>query len=201
MPRKLYVSIALLLSLPLALYGCGTPTQEAQTPAPSIEPAQPSAEAYTPFGDFETMDLNGAAYTQALFGEATLTMINIWGTYCDPCIREMPYLGELASEYADKGLQIIGIVTDVLDSRGNIYDANVELAKDIVKETGAAYVHLLPSTDLMRIKLNKVSAIPETVFVDQNGFLVGKSHKGALEKADWEEILDAYLEEAQARIV
>jgi 3-oxoacyl-[acyl-carrier-protein] synthase II len=43
-------------------------------------------------------------------------MINVWGTYCNPCLNEMPDLGEIATEYDTETFQIIGIVCDVDDS-------------------------------------------------------------------------------------
>ena len=31
--------------------------------------------------------------THEVFDDADLTVINIWGTFCGPCIQEMPDLG------------------------------------------------------------------------------------------------------------
>ena len=66
------------------------------------------------FGEFETVTLTGEPVTQEIFGEAKLTMVNIWATYCGPCIQEMPELAELAREYEDRGVQIVGLLSDVM---------------------------------------------------------------------------------------
>lgn len=54
------------------------------------------------FASFTSMDLDGNEVNQSIISEADLTILNIWGTFCGPCISEMPDLGELADEYADK---------------------------------------------------------------------------------------------------
>ena len=73
--------------------------------------------------DFSTTDLDGNAADESIFAEYKLTMVNIWATFCGPCISEMPELGELASEYADKGMRVVGLVTDVMDSEGALDEA------------------------------------------------------------------------------
>ena len=85
-------------------------------------------------------------------------MVNIWATFCGPCISEMPELGELASEYADKGMRVVGLVTDVMDSEGALDEAQLQLARDIVSETGADYLHIVPGEGLYGL-LSQVSGV------------------------------------------
>ena len=124
-------------------------------------------------------------------------MVNVWATFCGPCINEMPDLGELAAEYADKGVQIIGLVSDTMDSDGTISDSQVETAKEIVAETGADYRHLLPSDDLLGI-LSQIYAVPTTFFVDSEGVQVGDAIVTAQSKKKWIETIDGMLAEVQA---
>lgn len=147
------------------------------------------------FSSFTATDLDGNQVDQSIFKDHKLTMINIWATFCGPCLREMPELGEINKEYADQGFQIVGIVIDTLASDGSISQSQVDTAKEIVEKTGADYLHLLPSNDLIEAKLKEVSAVPETIFVDENGNIVGKSFMGAKEKSSWEKVIDQYLEE------
>ena len=58
---------------------------------------------------FTTEDLDGNKITNELFADNKITMINIWGTFCGPCIREMPELAKLSEDYKSKGVEIIGI--------------------------------------------------------------------------------------------
>ncbi len=144
--------------------------------------------------NFKTTDLDGNEVTQEIFSNADLTMINIWATYCNPCLGEMPDLGVLAEEYADQGVQIIGILMDVYDQNWNVVQSQVDLAKEIIQETGADYLHLMPSTDLIYAKLRYVQAVPETIFVDKEGNLVGEPHLGARTKDKWSEEIQERLE-------
>ncbi len=146
---------------------------------------------------FSTTDLEGNTLDQSILADYDLTMVNVWATFCGPCINEMPDLGELAAEYADKGVQIIGLVSDTMDSDGTISDSQVETAKEIVAETGADYRHLLPSDDLLGI-LSQIYAVPTTFFVDSEGVQVGDAIVTAQSKEKWIETIDGMLAEVQA---
>ena len=47
---------------------------------------------------FAAKDMDGNEVTSGIFSESKLTMINVWATYCNPCLNEMPDLGELSEE-------------------------------------------------------------------------------------------------------
>ena len=158
-------------------------------PAPDLWETAP--EAGTEFAAFTAKDLDGNEVTESVFSQAKLTMINVWGTFCGPCLEEMPDLGELSKEYADAGLQIIGIVSDATES-----GTNVEEAKEIIAQTGADYLHILPSEDLIESWLKDLAFVPATVFVDQNGNIVGELVAGSRDKADWETIIDERMASA-----
>ncbi|MFT3985949.1 MAG: TlpA disulfide reductase family protein [Lachnospiraceae bacterium] len=135
------------------------------------------------FASFTAMDFEGNTVDQALIAGADLTVLNIWGTFCGPCIQEMPDLGELAEEYAGTGVQIVGIAVDVYDEEG------IRTAQTIIDETGADYLHLLPTQELYDIYLSGVSAVPTTVLVDKNGTIVD-TVVGSRSKDDWKTLID-----------
>lgn len=156
-----------------------------------------TAQEVKDFTSFTADTLDGESVTQDIFADYDLTMVNIWGTFCGPCINEMPDLGEIQAEYQDKGFQIVGIVIDVFDRDGTVSEDQLDLAREIVDTTGAAYTHLIPSENLILAKLKDVTAIPETVFVDKEGNFVGKSYLGSKSKEQWIKIIDSMLEELQ----
>lgn len=41
-----------------------------------------------------------------------VVLVNIWATWCTPCIAELPSLERLQAEYGDKGLQVLPIALD-----------------------------------------------------------------------------------------
>ncbi len=140
---------------------------------------------------FEAQDLEGNTVTSDIFGESKLTMVNVWATYCNPCLREMPELGELAGEYDAGTFRLIGVVSDVQEGADQeILDA----VEGLVTDTGADYTHLLLNLSLYNGMLTDVTAVPTTFFVDEEGIIVG-SVVGARDKASWKEIIDGYLEE------
>ena len=193
--------LCLALSMLLALggiSGCAgqkEPKESGETAAESTSGSE--AQEGKDFTSFTADTLDGESVTQDIFADYDLTMVNIWGTFCGPCINEMPELGEIQAEYQDKGFQIVGIVIDVFNRDGSVSEEQLDLAREIVDTTGASYTHLIPSAELIVAKLQDVTAIPETIFVDKEGNFVGKSYLGAKSKEQWIEIIDSMLEELQ----
>lgn len=141
---------------------------------------------------FSTTDLEGNPIDQSILEDYKLTMVNVWATFCGPCLNEMPDLGALAKEYEDQGVQFVGLVSDVLNSDGSISESQVTTAQDIVEETGADYLHLLPSEDLLGL-LSQIYAVPTTFFVDSEGRQVGYAYVQALSKDQWITAIDEAL--------
>ncbi|WP_369282136.1 rhodanese-like domain-containing protein [Oscillibacter sp. GMB15532] len=154
---------------------------------------QPAEKAGT-LSSFAAWDLNGVPVDEGIFANHKLTLINIWATFCGPCLREMPDLGQLAADYGERGVQIVGIVVDVSQTSGAFSPDMVQTAQELVEQTGANYLHLLPSEDLIAAKLSGVSSVPETIFVNDKGELVGQSYVGARSGEEWSKIIDTLLE-------
>jgi thiol-disulfide isomerase/thioredoxin len=41
-----------------------------------------------------------------------LVLLDFWGTWCGPCVRALPEVARLNSQYADRGLEVIGIACE-----------------------------------------------------------------------------------------
>lgn len=186
------ISALLSAAVMLLLAACG-----AAAPAATDSPDAENTTSKGILGSFSTTDLEGEAVDESLFADSKLTMVNVWATYCGPCISEMPDLGTLAEEYADRGFQIVGLVSDALDSDGNVDAAQVEKAKEIVASTGADYTHIVPGEGIYGL-LYQISAVPTTLFVDSEGKQVGSAYVSAKSLEAWKEIVDPLLEEAGA---
>ncbi len=141
-------------------------------------------------GDFTSETLTGEAVTQEILEGSQLTMVNIWGTFCGPCISEMPALGELNREYADRGFRVVGIVSDVTA-------AGDETAQEIVEQTGADYTHIVASEDLRSGILRIVNAVPTTIFIDSEGKRVGEVCMGSRSKEEWAKLIESKLAELE----
>ena len=185
---------ALACSLALLLTACGGgAASSSDSPSPSASAARGEALPGR-LSSFTATDLEGNALDQSMLEGYDLTMVNVWATFCGPCIKEMPDLGKLAEEYREKGVQIVGLVSDTLNSDGTLSDSQVELARDIVDQTGADYPHILPSPDLFGI-LSQISAVPTTFFVDCEGNQVGVAFSRSLDRESWIQVIDEHLAE------
>jgi len=198
-------SLILLLAL-LMLSGCGnsagiTPNTDSSAPSSSqTDDAQSNDSAASKSSDdsaetfqltFTAKDLDGNEVDQSVFANAKLTMMNIWATFCSPCINEMPELGELAAE-GGTDYQIIGVCADLNGTEDMLEDA-----KEIVSQTKANYLHLQPSEDLYPV-LTASSSVPVTFFFDSEGKLVGKGILGAQKKDTWSQVISERLEMVKA---
>lgn len=138
------------------------------------------------FPSFSTTDLNGNAVSSESFAKYRLTMVNFWGTFCGPCIEEMPDLEKL-NKSMPEGTRLVGIVTDVSD------DENKETAKQIIAKAGATYENWLPDEALLEYMDSHVSGVPTTLFIDSNGQIVGEAVVGKRNAEKYQEELEARL--------
>lgn len=149
------------------------------------------------FESFTAQDLDGNQVDETIFEGSKLTMINVWGTFCTPCLEEMPDLAELNREYQDKGVQIIGICSDTINTEKELDEAQIEKARELAEQTGADYLHIAMSGTLVDTLLPQVMAVPMTIFVDSEGSQVGTAYMGARDKEGWAEIMDEVLASVQ----
>ena len=161
------------------------------------EKKQGEKESSGVFESFTAQDLDGNQVDETIFEDAELTMINVWGTFCTPCLEEMPDLAELNREYQEKGVQIIGICSDTINADKELDEAQLEKARELAEQTGADYPHIAMSGTLVDTLLPQVMAVPMTIFVDSEGTQVGTAYMGARDKEGWAGILDEVLASVQ----
>nr|WP_024835150.1 TlpA disulfide reductase family protein [Clostridium sp. 12(A)] len=136
---------------------------------------------------FTTNDLNGNAVTNDIFGKKKLTVVNVWGTFCGPCIEEMPELQKWSEEMSDN-VQIIGLVGDI---EGENDKKHLDLAKKIVNKAGVNFTNLIANDDFKDM-MSGIIGFPTTFLVDQNGAIVGDPIVGA-EMDSYKSAVEAYL--------
>ena len=137
------------------------------------DPDQAIAAGKPLIGTFETLDLDGNTVTEDYFSKADVTFVNVWGTFCPPCIAEMPDLEQIHQELPDN-MQMIGILCDVESMDVPQYQEALE----IVKETGVTYPSLIGNGSMTGL-LQSVYAVPTSFFVDSNGCMIGAPVVGA----------------------
>ena len=144
-------------------------------------------------GKFETTGIDGKTYTEKVFSDYDLTLVNIFTTWCSPCVKEIPELQELYKEMKEKGVGVAGVVLDTTDEKGNQDEEAVKKAGILQEKTKAEYPFLIPDTTMMNGRLQGISAFPETFFVDKDGNIVGDTYTGSHTLDEWKEIVEKEL--------
>lgn len=64
-----------------------------------------------PIPDVTFQQLNGSSVTMSDL-RGTVVLINFWGTWCGPCLQEIPHLIRLSHQLKPKGFEVVGIALD-----------------------------------------------------------------------------------------
>ena len=151
-----------------------------------------SQNVATDLSNLQTMDIDGKEFSGKNFSDYDLTMVNVFATWCSPCVQEIPDLAEIQKEMKDQGVNIVGVVTDTVDQTGENQEA-LEKAKLIRERSKAEYPFLIPDKSNFNGRLSGIQAFPETFFVDKKGQIVGETYSGSHNKKAWLEIIEKEL--------
>ena len=156
-------------------------------------PQKPAQVSGAEIMDMEVLDLSkNPVKLGSLISGNKVTMLNFWGTFCGPCIGEMPDLGDLERKYKDQGFEILGLTSDIVDYQGNMDEDLIGEAEDIAADTGVTYPILITSMELM--DYTQLMAFPTTYFVDAQGNMLRDPVVGSQSREAWEKIITELLE-------
>ena len=147
----------------------------------------------TAVGKFKTKGVDGKDYTEKVFSDYDLTLVNVFTTWCSPCVNEIPELEKLYEEMKEKGVGVVGVVLDTVGDDAKQNEDTVKKAGVLKEKTKASYPFLVPDSTMMNGRLNGVSAFPETFFVDKEGNIVGETYSGSHTLDEWKEIVEKEL--------
>lgn len=175
----------------ILLAGCGGKEEaEIVNEAENMENSGAVAEESARQIIFTGQDIEGNEISSDVFSKSKLTMVNVWATYCNPCLSEMPELGELAGAYEEEEFQVIGIISDVMDTADQ---KTIDMAKELITQTEADYPHLVLNESVYFALLTDVTVVPTTFFIDENGVVLD-TVLGAMNRSGWEEKINELLE-------
>ncbi len=186
MKRRYKAILAAAMAVCL-LAGCApTPPEQESAPAESGSAPTIFADAVANFEQlqFETEDLEGNAQSsKELFAAHDLTLVNIWATWCGPCIEEMPALEKI---YQEGEIGVVGIAVE------SEKQETAELAAEIVAELGVTYPNLRPTQEMIRDFLADAAYLPTTIFVDSDGKVVGGGlYIGGRGELEWRDTIES----------
>ncbi|KLD78869.1 TlpA family protein disulfide reductase [Xanthomonas hyacinthi] len=112
-PRLLAVAlVAAALGVLAAQFWWRTPSPVATPASGSAAPAgAAAARPGDPALALRLPTLDGGSLSLAQFRGRPL-LVNVWASWCEPCVREMPELDRLARAQPADGLQVLGIALD-----------------------------------------------------------------------------------------
>ena len=133
--------------------------------------------------DFSLNDVSGKQHN-IIEWQGKIRIINFWATWCSPCIKEIPEFVSLQEQYANKGLQFIGIaIDDEVSVKEYLAKTKIKYPILIADLEGIALAHQLG---------NSVDAVPYTLIVDQQGRIIHQ-HRGAFSKEQIIEVISPIL--------
>lgn len=70
--------------------------------------------------------------------EGQIVVVDMWATWCLPCIERFPHMVQLADEYSDRGVEFISMCLDDRDDKDS-----VDLAQRFLTEKQARFTNYL----------------------------------------------------------
>lgn len=110
--------------------------------------------------DFVLNDLNGKKIQLSDYAGKGV-FLNFWGTWCEPCKREMPYIERQYQYYKNHGVEVLAI---------NVGESN--LAVENFKEQYGLTFPILLDKKMEVLNAYGVDPLPTTFLIDKNGKVV-----------------------------
>ncbi|WP_299064075.1 TlpA disulfide reductase family protein [uncultured Polaribacter sp.] len=98
--------------------------------------------------------------------------IDVWATWCGPCVQQIPFLSTLEKEYHNKNIEFVSISTDEARRSGGSWEAAEKKWRDFVKEKQMKGVQLWAGQDISFQQAYQVSGIPRFILIDPAGNIV-----------------------------
>jgi len=127
--------------------------------------AFPKAEAEAlqdlkPVPDVVFLDLKGSRRALSEF-QGRVVLINFWGTWCVPCLREIPERVFLSHQLKGRGLEVVGIAID---------SGRPEDIRSFMTEHGMDYHIRLGELGLAK-RVFQILGFPTSLLIDRHGMV------------------------------
>lgn len=157
------VAAALGLSLAYGLKGSGHPAPQspkvtALQAAAALDPCPTGLGAALPKATLPCLG-GGPAVDLRARGSGLPTLVNVYGSWCGPCLKEMPILRQFRDQARGK-VAVVGIDTS------DDFDKGLQFAKDVGQHWPAIY-----DNDRL-VGARFFAGVPGTLFLDPSGKLV-----------------------------
>lgn len=151
-PKTFLLLSGPILGLLLALQFNLPRSAEKYTPLSWVPPGQ--RELVDLSGTFKTMD--GRAVSLSDFHDRIL-FLNLWATWCTPCLQEMPEMSDLYQEFSEQGLSVVAVT-----------DEDAQIVGEFLQRNPYPFPILLDPENVLGQRLG-VQMIPVTLVIDTQG--------------------------------
>jgi len=163
MNRILLIAIAAVLAVIGVVGAISVQRPHESVPSAATTTTRPPVSRFAPIeGDFTVVapvDGKGQPADMAPYRGKVL-LVNLWATWCAPCIKELPSLGTLQQELGGDQFQVVTIAIDERDP------TKIE---PFLAGHGAATLPVLIDRDRTIEKVAQVIALPTSLLVDRDG--------------------------------
>lgn len=168
-----FTSLLAFIFLMIFWTGCGNVPSANKTENTATPNKFPMLGAEIADADLEMVE---GGFSKVSQRKGNVVLLNLWATWCMPCIGEMPGLVRMQDDMGGKGLQIIGL---------NVGDDGEPEPFDKIKNFAKAHklnYELARITPELGIKLSKIAGrdgIPQSFLIDREGRLRGTFFGGS----------------------
>ena len=123
---------------------------------------------------FASTTLEGEPVDSSIFGNADLTVINFWGSYCYPNINETATLQQLKTELVTKhpNVQFVQVVIDTPQPEAE------KIALQAKQEANADFISIMTDETLANWIVQNLAGLPTKIFVNSKGQMIGEQIQG-----------------------
>jgi peroxiredoxin len=127
--------------------------------------------------DYTARTLTGEPVALSRF-QGEVVLLNVWATWCAPCVKEMPALQRLHETLSADGLRIVAVSVDAAPLGG----ADRAAINEFIERFGLTFTVLHdPSGRIQRVYQTK--GLPSTYLIDREG----RIRRKVLGAAAWDE--------------
>lgn len=120
-------------------------------------------EGDIPAPDFTLPGLDGKMVNLSDY-RGRVVLVNIWATWCPPCVAEMPSMEKLYRKFKGQNFEILAVSIDEMGRKA---------VAPFMKKTRLTFPALIDSEGAIK-SVYRITAVPESFIIDKQGFLIKK---------------------------
>mgnify|MGYP000431930219 FL=1 len=124
---------------------------------------QVAIESGIPAPDFTFPGLDGKMVSLSDY-RGKVVLVNIWATWCPPCVDEMPSMEKLYRKFKGENFEIIAVSID---------EPGPKAVAPFMEKTGLTFPALIDSKGAIK-PVYRITGIPESFIIDKQGILIKK---------------------------